>query len=299
MPRSWKEDFFEKLVEASRATGDARLATAALHRRKKTASFHHPQLNWLECVFDANRISGNQDSQVLVVECAPKRGSEIDGQSLKCEFKAAVNGEMQIDSAAVFFQCVWGYGGDAGFPVHDPRRVEELICWTLSVVKVLFDHLERRRKIVRPAASLNGEQSTASDFMVTLEEYLEDLIVAQWDSLLWTADFEYLGRQVPCADLGKADILARHRHTGDFVVIELKRDQADDEVVGQLSRYMGWVNENRAAPACVGVRGIIVAHELTSRLRAAASAHPNMELYTYKLTVDICPVSLPGRPIAG
>jgi hypothetical protein len=27
MPASWQEDFFERLVEASRQTGDARLAT--------------------------------------------------------------------------------------------------------------------------------------------------------------------------------------------------------------------------------------------------------------------------------
>lgn len=82
MARSWKEDFFEKLVEASHAAGEARLATATLHRRKKTASYRHPQLQWLECVFDSNRISGSRDSQVLVVECAAKRGTEVDGPAL-------------------------------------------------------------------------------------------------------------------------------------------------------------------------------------------------------------------------
>ncbi len=44
MPQSWKEDFFEKLVERSHAEGDARLATAKLHPRKKTASYEHAQL---------------------------------------------------------------------------------------------------------------------------------------------------------------------------------------------------------------------------------------------------------------
>ena len=42
MPRSWKEDFFENLVEASHAADDPRLATATLHRRKKTASYTPP-----------------------------------------------------------------------------------------------------------------------------------------------------------------------------------------------------------------------------------------------------------------
>ena len=44
MPPSWQEHFFEKLVAASHSEGDVRLATATLHRRKKTASFQHPQL---------------------------------------------------------------------------------------------------------------------------------------------------------------------------------------------------------------------------------------------------------------
>jgi hypothetical protein len=44
MPPSWQEHFFEKLVAISHGEGDVRLATATLHRRKKTASFQHPQL---------------------------------------------------------------------------------------------------------------------------------------------------------------------------------------------------------------------------------------------------------------
>jgi hypothetical protein len=69
----------------------------------------------------------------------------------------------------------------------------------------------------------------------------------------------------------------------------------EDEVVGQLSRYMGWVKERRAAPAGVGVRGVIVVHEASPKLRAAASAHDNVELYLYKLAVALQAVRLPGR----
>src|SRR5439155_24219921 len=110
----------------------------------------------------------------------------------------------------------------------------------------------------------------------------------------WTTPLDYLGRQVPCDDLGFIDILARDRTTGDFVVIELKRDRTDDEVVGQLSRYMGWIKERRATPAGLGVRGIIVVHEVTPKLRAAALAHHNEDLYTYDLAIALQPVALPG-----
>ena len=295
MAQSWKEDFFEKLVEASHVAGDARLATATLHRRKKTVSYEHPQLRWLECVFDSNRISGNQDSQVLVVECTARRGTEVDGPALKREFTAAgISGDLRIDSDLVFAQYRWGFGKDESFPVHDPRRVHEAIQWTHSVVKVLFDHLERRRQLLKPAHAGTTEAATVTDYALALEKYLEDLIVEQWESLPWAAELEYLGRQV-AADEGFIDVLARDRSSGDFVVIELKRDQTDDEVVGQLSRYMGWAKKRRAAPAGVKVRGIIVAHEATPKLRAAASAHDNVNLYLYKLALALQSVSLPGR----
>lgn len=67
MPRSWQEDFFERLVTVSQQTGDPRLASAKLHPRKKTASFTHSEVSWIECVFDTNRFSGNPNSQVLVI----------------------------------------------------------------------------------------------------------------------------------------------------------------------------------------------------------------------------------------
>ena len=118
------------------------------------------------------------------------------------------------------------------FPVHDPRRVHEAIQWTHSVLKVLFDHLERRRQLLKPAHG-GTEGAAVTDYALALEKYLEDLIVEQWESLPWAAELEYLGRQV-AADEGFIDILARDRTTGDFVVIELKRTKTDDEVVGQL-----------------------------------------------------------------
>jgi hypothetical protein len=149
MAGSWQEDFFEKLVEASKRAGDPRLATATLHRRKKTASYEHPQLQWIECVFDSNRVSGNADSQVLVVECAPKRGTEIESAALKREFaNAGINGDLKIDVDVLFAQYRWGFGRDAAFPVSDPRRVDEAAHWTIGVLKLFFDHLDRRREVI-------------------------------------------------------------------------------------------------------------------------------------------------------
>ncbi len=294
---SWQEHFFEKLVAAARAAGEERLATALLHRRKKTASFQHPQLRRVECLFGSNRTSGNPYSQVLLIECEPKRGTEIDRAALKRELQeAGIGGEVQADAESVFFQCRWGFGPDAVFPVHDPRQVEELTRWVLRTVRLLFDHMERRRHVVAPSNPQTAS-SKPLDLRVTLEQYLEDLLAEQWETLPWAAELEYLDRQVECGSLGRIDILARDRRTGDYVVIELKRDQGDDEVVGQVSRYMGWIKQHWADHQGVGVLGIIVAHEATDRLRSAVLPHPNISLYTYQFSLALAPVVATAREV--
>ena len=292
MPDNWQEDFFEKLVEASKQVGDSRLATATLHRRKKTASFRHPQLQCVQCVFGNNRIS-DKNSQVLVVECVPKRNTELDWAALKQEFvNAGITGDLQIDTDKVFAQYRWGYGKDATFPVNDRRQVEEVTTWVINVLRMFFDHLDRRQKVIESTVASQCTPFSTPDFTLAIEQHLEDILVAQWESLQWAEQLEYQGRQIPCGTLGRIDILARDRSNGDFVVIELKRDQTDDEVIGQLSRYMGWVVEHRAVSAGVGVRGIVVVHEITPRLRAAAIAHSNLEVYKYELAVNLSPIPL-------
>lgn len=289
MPASWQEHFLEKLVAAAHVAGDERLATAALHRRKKTASVQHPQVRTVECAFGPSRNSGSQ-AQMLLIECQPKRGTEIDGPALRRELcGAGCGGEVQVDHDAVWFQYQWGHGVDAVFPVHDGRRVKELANWAIRSLTLLFDHLERRRHVVTPATT-QPLYSRPLDLRVTLEQYLEDLLAEQWETLPWAAELEYIDRQVECGTLGTLDILARDRNTGDYVVIELKRNQGDDEVVGQLSRYMGWIKQHRADHESVGVRGIIVAHEATERLRSAVLPHPHISLYTYTFSVVVASV---------
>ena len=131
------------------------------------------------------------------------------------------------------------------FPVQDARRVKELTDWATRSLRLLFDHLERRQWIVIPVTG-QGVSSKPLNLRVTLEQYLEDLLVEQWETLPWGEELEYLDRQVECGTLGTLDILARDRSNGDYVVIELKRHQGDDEVVGQVSRYMGWIKKQRA-----------------------------------------------------
>jgi RecB family endonuclease NucS len=171
--------------------------------------------------------------------------------------------------------------------------LNEAIQWVHAALRVVFDHLERRQRVL--TASVSADPTASPDYTLALEKHLEDMLVDEWESLPWATSLQYVGRQVPCGDLGFIDILARDNSTGDFVVIELKRNKSDDEVVGQLTRYMGGIKEHRADPNGVGIRGIIVVHAVTPRLRAAVLSLANVELYNYKIAIELTAFALNGK----
>jgi len=75
---------------------------------------------------------------------------------------------------------------------------------------------------------------------------------------------------------------------GRYVVIELKVSRGYDRVVGQLLRYMTWVEQNleTSSPA----RGIIVANEITTDLKLACSRVPDIRLIEYEIAFKLRPV---------
>lgn len=80
------------------------------------------------------------------------------------------------------------------------------------------------------------------------------------------------------------DVLAIGKD-GSFVVVELKVSKGYDRVIGQLLRYMAWVQKNLSEERTV--RGIIVASEISEDLKLAASLIPNVSLFRYELSFSI------------
>ena len=76
-----------------------------------------------------------------------------------------------------------------------------------------------------------------------------------------------------------------------LVVIELKVSRGYDRVIGQLLRYMAWIDEHQAEED-QGVRGMIIAREISEDLRLACSSIPNVELYEYELAVTLRSVAV-------
>jgi RecB family endonuclease NucS len=76
-----------------------------------------------------------------------------------------------------------------------------------------------------------------------------------------------------------------------LVVIELKVSRGYDRVVGQLLRYMAWIQKHHAEPG-QAVRGIIAAREISDDLKLACSYLPAVSLYEYELSVSLRKVEL-------
>lgn len=116
------------------------------------------------------------------------------------------------------------------------------------------------------------------------EQQLEDFLALEWLGTTISRYYDLVGRQVR-TDVGVIDLLAKEKETGNFVVIELKRHTVGDEVIGQITRYMGWVKEHMAQGA--PVRGIILAMGATERLLYALKSIQDVSLYEYHIEFHI------------
>jgi len=129
--------------------------------------------------------------------------------------------------------------------------------------------------LLAPATSKPGIQVPVPVESI-LQAYLADNLGEIEDGLEPYEAENYVERQTD--DRGRIDLLCRDKQ-GAVVVIELKKGKADDAVVGQLARYMGWVKERLANGSAV--RGIIIANVISDRLRYASKAFSDVRLLSY------------------
>jgi hypothetical protein len=83
-------------------------------------------------------------------------------------------------------------------------------------------------------------------------------------------------------DAGRLDLLCKDRD-GLYVVVELKRSQGTDQVVGQILRYMGWVHEHYRTDK---VRGIIIVGKKDQALSYAIKAVTNVQVKEFKILIE-------------
>lgn len=86
-----------------------------------------------------------------------------------------------------------------------------------------------------------------------LEKQLEDYLEKNLSAI--NSDLVFVERQKP-TEIGRIDLLTQRSSDDGYVVIELKRGHASDDVIGQCLRYMGWVRDNLSSQRLV--RGVII-----------------------------------------
>lgn len=131
--------------------------------------------------------------------------------------------------------------------------------------------------------------SPVSDYgqgLFYMEKQLEDFIIHNWEKTelgekynLIIEDGELISQQYR-TDIGPIDILAKDKQSNSFVVIELKKNQTSDDTIGQLARYMGWIQEHKNDNE---VKGIIIAGHYDRKLEYALKMVKNIEVFLYEV----------------
>ena len=121
-----------------------------------------------------------------------------------------------------------------------------------------------------------------------LESAIEEHLVAGWQEtpfaeegveLYRNSRDEVVGRQYPVGSWF-IDLLGWQQAQRCWWVIELKRGRASDQVVGQVGRYLGWVDRYMTRPR-ERTRGVILARSISSRLHHACYPFPQIEAWTF------------------
>lgn len=168
--------------------------------------------------------------------------------------------------------------------------------WTLDALfwgALKEEEEKEERPEVEPAGVEQGFrlERHLHDFLRDNWEYTE--LGREWEIYREPGD-EEAGFEYP-TDAGRIDILARHKSRPEWLVVELKRGQSTDQVVGQILRYMGWVRRHLASSG-EEVRGLIISSEVDRNLEYALANFPpgHIQVMRYRVQFFLEPVDFDG-----
>lgn len=176
--------------------------------------------------------------------------------------------------------------GDYGFAVFNGKYHEQFQRYGIPFVfegrnKTAGHLVVRREEVIATLEALTRFDHTVltrgrSDRTgegFTTEYVIQRQIMENWERTPFTEHYDILQDEFP-VDGGlnsrRIDILARHRTTGDWLVIELKRAEAKIEAVHQVSDYLLMLG-SRDDFALGRLDGVLIAERVPSSVRKAAS----------------------------
>ncbi len=143
-----------------------------------------------------------------------------------------------------------------------------------------------------PSTIVSTDTTIEDPAEFAIEKHLEEFLVRNWRNTelgnkydIYKEAGELVGQQYQ-TDTGPIDILAISKDRKTLLVVELKKGRISDNVVGQVQRYMGYVQEE-VADKDQKVRGVIIALEDDLRLKRALSVTTNIDFYKYKVSFKL------------
>ena len=150
------------------------------------------------------------------------------------------------------------------------------------------DEIEKLINVVSPVKIVATDEQVEDPSAFALEKHLEEFLVRNWKQTelgknydIFEEDGEPMGQQYD-TEVGPIDILAVSKDKKQLLVIELKRGRASDVVLGQIQRYMGYVQEEICEPYQT-VRGLIIGLESDEKLTYALKVCTGIEFYRYQI----------------
>jgi restriction system protein len=172
--------------------------------------------------------------------------------------------------------------------MSDALRKSSGSIGTVSTISQYRDEIERLIGGCVPPTLISTDESVENPSAFALEKHLEDFLVQNWAQTelgreydIFEDEGERVGQQYS-TDTGPMDILAISKDKQKLLVVELKKGRASDAVVGQVLRYMGYVQEVLAETNQTVV-GVIIALEDDQRIRRALAVVPSVHFYRYQI----------------
>ena len=166
---------------------------------------------------------------------------------------------------------------------------------TVANVARYAEEIERLMSGASTAPTLEDDAPVEDQATFVLERHLENFLVENWRHTelgqqynILEEEGEIVGQQYP-TDTGPIDILAISKDKKRLLVVELKKGRASDAVVGQIARYMGYVQEELAEEGQT-VEGVIIALEDDARIRRALAVMRSVRFYRYQVSFKLLPV---------
>lgn len=161
--------------------------------------------------------------------------------------------------------------------VSDPAPIHEA-----GIISDVADETQTAEFATSPADSEFAYERDLRDYLARNLLLIEPGLRLYEEEGVTGIEFPVGGRYI--------DILAVDSR-GGYVVVELKVSRGYDRTLGQLLRYIGWI-EVHQADVGQSVRGVIVAKDVSHDLRLACRRVAGIQLFEYALSVSLRAVSV-------